>query len=62
MKWIKLKDRKPDVKIDGTKVLLYRIVNESQESIAISIHDTHMVKFCNEDETWWMCLPDKPVL
>jgi len=62
MKWIKLKDRKPDVKIDGAKVLLYRIVNESQESIAISIHDTHMVKFCSEDETWWMSLPDKPVL
>jgi hypothetical protein len=62
MKWIKLKDRKPDVKIDGVKVMLYRIVNESQESISISIHDTHMVKFCNEDETWWMSLPDKPFL
>jgi hypothetical protein len=62
MKWIKLKDRKPDVKIDGVKVLIYRIVNESQESISISIRDTHMVKFCNEDETWWMSLPDKPVL
>ena len=58
--WIKLKDKKPSVKSDGEKVLLFRIVNKSQESIAISIHDTSMVKFCDENETWWMRLPDKP--
>jgi hypothetical protein len=62
MRWIRLKDRKPDAKIDGEKLLLYRLVNASQESIAISIHDTQMVKFCSEDETWWMPLPEKPVL
>lgn len=29
MKWIKLSDRMPDVKIDGVKILLYRIVNDN---------------------------------
>lgn len=60
MEWIKLKDRKPSSEIDGEKVLVYRIPSESQESNAISILDTRMTKFCNEDETWWISLPDKP--
>ena len=27
MKWIKLKDRKPSVEIDGEKILIYRILD-----------------------------------
>jgi len=61
MKWIKLKNRKPSVEIDGEKILIYRILNSGQEDMSISIHDTKMVKYCNEDETWWMALPDKPL-
>lgn len=60
MKWIKLKDRKPSCEIDGEKVLVYRITNEGQASIAISILDTRMIKYSDEDETWWMALPDEP--
>ena len=60
MKWIKLKDRKPSCEIDGEKILVYRIMNESQSSMAISILDTKMIKYSNEDETWWMALPDEP--
>ena len=60
MKWIKLKDRKPSCKIDGEKILVYRIVNESQTSVAINILATKMIKYSNEDETWWMALPDEP--
>lgn len=62
MKWIKLSNRVPDIQIDGVKILIYRIVNDSQENIAMSIHDTHMIKFCDANETRWMSLPDKPVL
>ena len=60
MKWIKLKDRKPSSKIDGEKILVYRIMNENQASMAISILDTKMIKYSNDDETWWMALPDEP--
>lgn len=60
MKWIKLKDRKPSVDIDGKKVLLYRLLNEGQEELSISIYDTAKIKHCNEEETWWIALPDKP--
>lgn len=60
MRWIKLKDRKPSVNIDGKKVLLYRLLNEEQKELSISIYDTAMIKHCNENETWWMALPDDP--
>jgi hypothetical protein len=30
--------------------------------LAISIHETSMVKYCNVDETWWMELPKPPCL
>ena len=60
MKWIKLKDRKPSCEIEGEKVLVYRIMNENQASMAISILDTKIIKYSNEDETWWMALPDEP--
>lgn len=60
MKWIKLKDRKPCINIDGDKVLIYRILNKDQESQSISIFDTKLIKYSNDEETWWMSLPDKP--
>lgn len=60
MKWIRLKDRKPSCGIDGEKILVYRITNESQARMSVSILNTEMIKYCNEDETWWMALPDKP--
>lgn len=58
MKWIKLKDRRPDINIDGNKVLLYRLTNEGQKDMSISIHNTNMMKHCDPNETWWMALPD----
>lgn len=61
MKWIKLKDRKPSVDIDGEKILVYRILNEGQKGISTSIFTTHMVKHCDENETWWMALPNDPI-
>ncbi len=60
MKWMKLKDRMPSVEIDGKKVLLYRLLNEGQKELSISIHDKIMTKHCDKDETWWIALPDKP--
>jgi hypothetical protein len=42
--------------------LIYRIMNDSQESLAISIHETSIIKYCNVDETWWMELPKPPCL
>ena len=61
MRWIKLKDLAPSVEIDGEKVLLYRVLNDTQERQSYSIHNTIMVKYCNPDETWWMRLPEKPI-
>ena len=61
MKWIRLRDRFPVPEIDGGKILVYRIVNESQSRLYISILDTEMIKHSNIDETWWMCLPEEPI-
>jgi hypothetical protein len=60
MEWINVNDRLPTVENDGVKVLIHRIVNDSQSLIAISIHDTLMVKHCNPNETHWMPLPEPP--
>tara|TARA_R110002126_G_C10156689_1_gene472316 strand:- start:343 stop:531 length:189 start_codon:yes stop_codon:yes gene_type:complete len=60
MKWIKLKDRKPSTKIDGKKILLYRLTNDSQKELSTTIFETNMVKFCDKNETWWMALPEEP--
>ena len=59
--WIKLKDKQPNIIDNNEKVLLYRIMNDSQSSQCISIHETSMVRFCNPDETWWQMLPNKPI-
>lgn len=59
--WIKLIDKIPTVEENGEKVLLYRILNESQESMSITIHNTSMVKYCDPNETWWTDLPKPPV-
>ena len=61
MKWIKLKDRKPSVDIDGEKILVYRILSEGQKGNSTSIFATHMIKHCDEKETWWMALPIEPI-
>jgi hypothetical protein len=29
--------------------------------MAISVHDTKEVKYCDHDETWWMPVPDDPI-
>ena len=62
MKWIKLKDRQPDIDIDGDKILLYRILNSGQEAMSISIFSTRMTRCCDEETTWWMSLPVKPII
>jgi hypothetical protein len=59
--WVAVSDRLPLVELNGDKVLVYRIVNDSQESLAISIYETKMVKYCDENETWWMELPKPPL-
>ena len=62
MSWVAVSEKLPTVEGNGEKVLIYRIMNDSQESLAISIHETSMVKYCNVDETWWMELPKPPCL
>ena len=58
--WVAVSEKLPTVVDNGKKVLIYRIMNESQSSLAISIHETNMVKHCNPNETWWMELPKPP--
>jgi len=60
--WVAVSEKLPTVEDNGQKVLIYRIMNESQASLAISIHETNMVKHCNQNETWWMELPKPPCL
>lgn len=58
--WVLVSDKLPNVEQNGNKVLLYRIVNASQNSLSITIYDTSMVKYCDINETWWMELPSPP--
>jgi hypothetical protein len=58
--WVSANDKLPTVEQNGKKVLLFRILNDSQESQSVSIHETSMVKYCNKEETWWMKLPELP--
>lgn len=62
MKWIKLKDRKPEIEIDGDRVLIYRTMNPSQDSQSPSIFPIKMINLFNSDETWWMSLPEKSTI
>jgi len=59
--WIKLKDKKPNAQEVGDKVLLFRIMNDSQMSQSVTIHETYMVKFCDENETWWQPIEPTPL-
>jgi len=60
--WVACSEKLPNVEDNGRKVLIYRIMNDNQASLTISIHETSMVKHCNVDETWWMELPKPPCL
>ena len=60
--WVFANDKLPTADENGKKVLLYRIMNDSQESQSVSIHETSMVKYCNKEETWWMEIPPLPCL
>jgi len=55
--WISCSERLPSVEVDGNKVLIYRDMNEGQELMRYSVHDTLMVKYC-EKGTFWMPLPN----
>ena len=60
--WVAVSEKLPTVEDNGQKVLIYRIMNDSQSNLAISIHETNMVKYCNPNETWWRELPEPPCL
>lgn len=60
-KWISAKDKLPDPQKDGSKVLIWREMNQNQKAQEISIHESSMVKYCNLDETYWMKLPAPPI-
>ena len=58
--WISVEERLPVSNKDGNKVLLYRIMNDTQETMPITVHDSKMVKHCIPQETWWQPLPPPP--
>jgi hypothetical protein len=62
MKWIKLSDRMPDEKIDGERLLVYRVMKQGQEAMEISVLPTDRIKYANKEETFWMSLPNKPII
>ena len=55
--WISVRDELPTVEKHGTKVLIRRIMNESQTEMAVSIHPTNMVKYCHLT-TMWTPIPE----
>ena len=57
--WVSVKDELPDVNKHGTKVLIYRQMNDCQELMSHSVHDALMLKHCDEF-TYWMPLPEPP--
>ena len=58
--WVALSERQPTIEADGEKILVYRIMNDSQKSLSITVYDTYSTKFCDKNETWWMQLPKPP--
>lgn len=60
MRWIKLKHRKPDNKIDGSKIFVHREINEG-DGFSTSIMPTRMIRYCDDNSTYWMAMPDNPI-
>lgn len=59
-KWVKASESLPTIELNGDKILLYRISNEGQLDVEISVYSTAKVRHCNPNETWWMDLPAPP--
>ena len=57
--WISVEDRLPDIEKDGEKVLLYRVVNDSQKGLQITVYDTFLVKHCDKT-SYWRQMPTSP--
>lgn len=60
-KWNLLDEIVPSPSIHGEKLLVYRVMNESQRNMAYSILDTTLIRFCQPKETWWCELPNPPI-
>lgn len=58
----KLSFKKPNVEEHGEKLLIHRLVNDSQEAMSYSLFNTDKIHLCNPKETWWMELPDTNLL
>jgi hypothetical protein len=52
IEWVSVEDRLPTLEEHGEKVLIHRLMNDSQKLLAYSIHDTLMVKYCDKDTYW----------
>jgi hypothetical protein len=50
--WVSVEDRLPTLEEHGEKVLIHRLMNDSQKLLAYSVHDTKMVKYCDKDTFW----------
>jgi hypothetical protein len=59
-KWISCKNELPDKKKVGSKVLLFRKMNDSQIEMAITVYDTFLVKHCDPETTFYQPLPNPP--
>ena len=59
-KWIKLCDEFPTPDKNGEKILICRILNETQSNQNPSIFQTDKIHLCNPDETWWIEIPKSP--
>lgn len=62
MEWISVIEKLPTIE-DGDengKVLIFRVPNINQKSLAKSIYDWNMVKYCDKN-TYWMILPKSPL-
>jgi hypothetical protein len=55
--WVSVEDRLPTLEENGEKVLIHRLMNDSQKLLAYSVHDTKMVKYCDKDTFWKTLTP-----